>query len=227
MKHRPPARVAIPPARLETTIKALAFAAVRRYDSCLELLREGFTDDTYGELEMAFSIFVEDMAGAQRGLEAALGRYDVANRELEEKLATIERQQGAMRELSSPIIEVWSGVLCLPVVGIVDTQRSAEMGAALLDAIVARQVRLAIVDLTGVDVIDTKTADHFLKMARSVRLLGAECILTGIKPAVAQTLVHIGVDLTDLTTLRSLRDALQRHLPAARAGAAEHWEEAR
>jgi len=197
-------------------IKALAFAAVRRYDSCLELLREGFQDDDYGELEMAFSIFVDDMAAAQRSLEEALARYETANRELEEKLATIEHQQNAMRELSSPLIEVWAGVLCLPVVGIVDTQRSAEMSAALLDAVVGRQVRVAIVDLTGVDVIDTKTADHFLKMTRAVRLLGAECVLTGIKPAVAQTLVHIGVDLTAITTLRSLRDALQRHLAAAR-----------
>jgi rsbT co-antagonist protein RsbR len=155
------------------------------------------------------------MAGAQQSLEAALGRYETANRELEEKLATIEHQQSAMRELSSPIIEVWEGILCLPVVGIVDTQRSAEMSAVLLDSIVARRARLAIVDLTGVDVIDTRTADHFLRMARAVRLLGAECILTGIKPAVALTLVHIGVDLTDMTTLRSLREALQRHLPAA------------
>ena len=223
MKRQRPARVAVSPDRLETTIKALSFAAVRRYDSCLDLLREGFQDDDYGELEMAFSIFVEDMSAAQKGLEEALARSEAANRELAEKLATIEHQQGAMRELSSPIIEVWAGVLCLPVVGIVDTQRSAEMSTALLDAIVARQVRSAIVDLTGVDVIDTKTADHFLKMARSVRLLGAECILTGIKPAVAQTLVHIGVDLTDLTTLRSLRDALVRHLAAARERA-EPWE---
>jgi len=215
MSPRPPQPVAIHAERLETTIRALSFAAVRRFEPCLELLREEFQDDDYGELETAFAIFVEDMAGAQKSLEAALGRYETANRELAEKLATIENQQSAMRELSSTIIEVWEGILCLPVVGIVDTQRSAEMSAVLLDSIVARRARLAIVDLTGVDVIDTRTADHFLKMARSVRLLGAECILTGIKPAVALTLVHIGVDLTDMTTLRSLREALQRHLPAA------------
>jgi rsbT co-antagonist protein RsbR len=215
MSPRTPPRVTVTPERLETTIRALSLAAVRRFDTCLELLRGEFQDDPYGELEMAFSIFVEDMAEAQKSLEGALGRYEVANRELEEKLATIEHQQHAMRELSSPIIEVWEGILCLPVVGIVDTQRSAAMSTALLDSIVERRASFAIVDLTGVDVIDTRTADHFLKMARSVRLLGAECILTGIKPAVAQTLVHIGVDLTDLTTLRSLREALQRHLPAA------------
>lgn len=217
MSSRPAPRVSITADRLEMTIRALSFAAVRSFEPCLELLREVFQDDAYGELETAISIFVEDMAEAQQSLEGALARYEVANRELAAKLAMIEHQQHAMRELSSPIIEVWEGILCLPVVGIVDTQRSAEMSAALLDSIVARRARFAIVDLTGVDVIDTKTADHFLRMAGSVRLLGAECILTGIKPAVAQTLVHIGVDLTDLTTLRSLREALQRHLPAASA----------
>ena len=74
-------------------------------------------------------------------------------------------QQAAIRELSTPIIEVWAGVLCLPVVGIVDSQRSAEMTETLLETIVAKQARMAIVDITGIDVMDTKTADHFIKMA--------------------------------------------------------------
>jgi len=207
-------RVAIAAARLENTLRALAFAAVKRFEPCLETLQAEFREDAYGELETAFSIFVEDMAQAQRDLEQALDRHEAANRELAAKLATIERQQDAMRELSSPIIEVWSGVLCLPVVGIVDTQRSAAMSAALLDALVALGARRAIVDLTGVDVMDTRTADHFLRLAHAVRLLGAECILTGIKPAVALTLVQLGIDLSGLTTRRNLRDALQ-HLPSS------------
>jgi rsbT co-antagonist protein RsbR len=69
-----------------------------------------------------------------------------------------------------------------------------------------------IIDITGIDVMDTKTADHFIKMAKAVRLLGAECILSGINPGIAQTLTHIGVDLTGIRTLRNLRDALQFHL---------------
>ncbi|MBV8202052.1 MAG: STAS domain-containing protein, partial [Acidobacteria bacterium] len=78
--------------------------------------------------------------------------------------------------------------------------------------IIAKQARTAIVDITGIDVMDTKTADHFIKMAKAVRLLGADCIISGINPAIAQTLTHIGVDLTGIRTLRSLRDALQVHL---------------
>jgi rsbT co-antagonist protein RsbR len=86
------------------------------------------------------------------------------------------------------------------------------MTETLLEMIVAKQARTAIVDITGIDVMDTKTADHFIKMAKAVRLLGAECILSGINPGIAQTLTHIGVDLTGVRTMRNLRDALQFHL---------------
>src|SRR3954452_20797970 len=95
--------LAVKAERMETTIRALSLAAVRRFEPCLELLRGEFQDDDYGELETAFAIFVEDLAGAQKSLETPLGSYEAANRELAEKLATIEHHQRAMRELSSPI----------------------------------------------------------------------------------------------------------------------------
>lgn len=199
--------------RLEAIIEALSYASVDEFDSCLTLLQRS-TDvrDEFSELETAFSIFVRELAEAKRELNRALVQAEAVNRELEGKLETIEMQQAAIRELSTPIIEVWAGVLCLPVVGVVDSQRSAEMTETLLETIVAKQARMAIVDITGIDVMDTKTADHFIKMARAVRLLGAECIVSGINPGIAQTLTHIGVDLTGVRTLRSLRDALQLYL---------------
>lgn len=132
--------------------------------------------------------------------------------ELEEKLATIELQRAAIRELSTPIIEVWEGVLCLPVVGVLDSSRSAEMTEALLTAIVEKKARCAIIDITGIQVMDTGTADHFLRMARAVRLLGSNCVLTGIHPNIAQTVVHMGVDLSDIVTHRTLRNALQSYV---------------
>ena len=131
-------------------------------------------------------------------------------RELEEKLATIELQRAAIRELSTPIIEVWESVLCLPVVGVLDSTRSAEMTEALLQAIVEKKARCAIIDITGIQVMDTATADHFLRMARAVRLLGANCMLTGINPAIAQTIIHMGMDLAGVVTHRTMRNALQR-----------------
>src|SRR5215211_3614292 len=171
--------------RLQSVIEALSYASVDEFDSCLDLLQRS------GEIKDEFA------------------QQESINRELEAKLETIEVQQAAIRELSTPIIEVWAGVLCLPVVGIVDSQRSAEMTETLLEMIVAKQARTAIVDITGIDAMDTKTADHFIKMAKAVRLLGADCILSGINPGIAQTLTHIGVDLTGIRTLRNLRDALQ------------------
>lgn len=199
--------------RLEAVIEALSYASVDEFDSCLALLQRASDEkDEFSELETAFSIFVRELAEAKKELNRTLAQQEAINRELEAKLETIEMQQAAIRELSTPIIEVWAGVLCLPVVGVVDSQRSAEMTETLLETIVAKQARMAIVDITGIDVMDTKTADHFIKMARAVRLLGAECIVSGINPGIAQTLTHIGVDLTGVRTLRSLRDALQLYL---------------
>jgi rsbT co-antagonist protein RsbR len=133
-------------------------------------------------------------------------------KELEEKLGTIEQQRAAIRELSTPIMEVWDGVLCLPIVGVMDTVRSTEMTATLLRAVSEKNTRCAIIDITGIEVMDTRTVDHFIRMAKAVRLLGAECALTGTNPHIAQTVVHMGIDMTDVVTYRSLRDALQQYV---------------
>jgi rsbT co-antagonist protein RsbR len=132
--------------------------------------------------------------------------------ELEDKLATIEKQRAAIRELSTPIMEVWDGVLCLPVVGIMDTARSADMTSSLLQAVVEKKTRCTIIDITGIDVMDTRTVDHFMRMARAVRLLGAECVLTGINPHIAQTVVQMGIDLSNVVTHRTLHEALQQYV---------------
>jgi rsbT co-antagonist protein RsbR len=145
-------------------------------------------------------------------LEKEQQRSVAYQKELEEKLATIEVQRAAIRELSTPIIEVWEGVLCLPVVGVLDSTRSAEMTEALLAAIVEKKADCAIIDITGIQVMDTGTADHFLRMARAVRLLGANCLLTGINPAIAQTIIHMGVDLSGVVTHRTMRNALQGYV---------------
>lgn len=145
-------------------------------------------------------------------LQVQVDRAATYQKELEEKLATIEAQQAAIREMSTPIIEVWRGVLCLPVIGVVDSERSASMTEALLGAIVATKARCAIIDVTGISLMDTGTTDHFLRMARSVKMLGAECMLTGITPAVAQALIHVGADPTGLATHRTVFSALQAYV---------------
>jgi rsbT co-antagonist protein RsbR len=161
------------------------------------------------------AILYEGINTMVESLEAAQARSFLYRKELEEKFSMIEAQRAAIKELSTPIIEVWEGVLCLPVVGVLDTTRSAEMTEALLGAIVEKKARCAIIDITGIEVMDTGTADHFMRMASAVRLLGANCVLTGVNPGIAQTIVHMGVDLSGMVTLRSLRSALQLFVGSA------------
>jgi rsbT co-antagonist protein RsbR len=166
---------------------------------------------------------------AQRALDLRLSEHraalEASEREktetleqLRAQLATIDAQRLAIQQLSTPILEVWDDVLALPVVGVVDSQRAAQMMERLLEEVVRRQARTVIIDLTGVEVVDTKTADYFLKVIRAVELLGARCSISGIRPAVAQTLVELGVDLGAIRTSRNLKHALRDSL---RPGAKE------
>jgi rsbT co-antagonist protein RsbR len=105
-------------------------------------------------------------------------------------------------------MEIWNDVLVLPIVGVVDTKRSMDIMGNLLEQIVARQAKCVIIDVTGAEIVDTRTADYLLKVVRAASLLGSRCVLTGLSPAVAQTLVEIGADLTEVRTLRNLEAGL-------------------
>lgn len=133
-------------------------------------------------------------------------------RELEGQLEMIDKQRVAIRELSTPIIEIWSRVLCAPIVGVLDSSRASEMTSALLNMVVSTKASLAIIDITGIEAMDTQATDHFLRMARAVRLLGSECALSGIHPNVARTIVHMGIDMTGVQSYRTLREALTQHV---------------
>lgn len=144
----------------------------------------------------------ELMASLARALNKTIEGVD-------NNIETINRmQQLVIQELSTPLLQIWEGVLVLPVIGVVDTRRSAQIMERVLEGIVAQQASYVILDITGVEVVDTKTADHFIKVVRASSLLGARCIITGIRPAVAQTLVDIGVDLSAIRTLGNLREGL-------------------
>lgn len=166
-------------------------------------------EDPLSALEETLNVFVRELGTTRREHEEAVTRLATSHRELEEKLATIERQREAIRDLSTPIIELWDDILTLPIVGVVDTQRSVEMTERLLHRIVQGKARCVIIDITGVEVVDTMTANHFIKMVNAARLLGAYCVVTGISPLIAQTLVQIGVDLREVKTLGSLKEGLR------------------
>lgn len=120
----------------------------------------------------------------------------------------IRRQQEEMLELSTPVVKLWEGVLALPMIGTLDSARTQVMMESLLQRIVDTGSGTAIIDITGVPTVDTLVAQHLLKTVTAIRLMGADCIISGIRPQIAQTIVHLGVDLQGVTTKTNLADAL-------------------
>ncbi|HEY5147901.1 MAG TPA: STAS domain-containing protein [Polyangiaceae bacterium] len=141
-------------------------------------------------------------------------------RRLVEKTRVVERQTETIRNLAAPIIKVWDEVVCMPIVGAVDTARATDMMEHLLEAIVREQARFAIVDLTGVETMDTSTVHHVLRLFGAARMLGVEGVLSGARPSVAQTVVSLGICLDELRMVRTLHDALSWCLSRRRAQAA-------
>jgi rsbT co-antagonist protein RsbR len=119
----------------------------------------------------------------------------------------IMRQQQELLELSTPVVELWEGILALPLIGTLDSARTQVVMESLLQAIVRTGAGLAIIDITGVPTVDTLVAQHLLKTVAAARLMGADCIISGIRPQIAQTIVHLGVDLSEVTTKATLADA--------------------
>lgn len=137
-------------------------------------------------------------------------QFEADYRRVEDELRRrLEAQQDAIHSMSTPIIQVWDDIVTMPVVGLVDSVRAADMKNSLLETVSRTSAKFAIVDLTGVDTVDTATADHLLKVMRAVGLLGARCVITGIQPSVAQIIVALGLDMQGVITLRSLREGLK------------------
>ncbi|HTZ82847.1 MAG TPA: STAS domain-containing protein [Candidatus Acidoferrales bacterium] len=120
---------------------------------------------------------------------------------------TIRRQQEEMLELSTPVVKLWEGILALPLIGTLDSARTQVVMESLLEAIVETNSKVAIIDITGVPTVDTVVAQHLLKTVTAARLMGADCIISGVRPQIAQTIVHLGINLLDITTKAKLSDA--------------------
>jgi rsbT co-antagonist protein RsbR len=137
----------------------------------------------------------------------AMGLYttEVFQKSREEMIL---RQQEELLELSTPVVKLWDGVLALPVIGTLDSARTQVVMESLLQAIVQTNSRVAIIDITGVPTVDTVVAQHLLKTVTAARLMGADCIISGVRPQIAQTIVHLGINLLDVTTKANLASAL-------------------
>lgn len=145
------------------------------------------------------------------GLLDKLGLYttEVFQRSRE---AIIRRQQKDMLEMSTPVIKLWDGVLAVPLIGTLDSARTQIVMESLLQQIVDTGSKIAILDITGVPTVDTQTAQHLMKTVSATRLMGADCIISGIRPQIAQTIVHLGIDIYDITTRATMADALREAL---------------
>ncbi len=128
---------------------------------------------------------------------------------IREREQVIVRQQEDMLELSTPVVTLWDGIVALPLIGTLDSARTQVVMETLLQAIVSTNSRVAIIDITGVATVDTLVAQHLLKTITAARLMGAECILSGIRPQIAQTIVHLGINLQEITTKAKLSDAFR------------------
>ncbi|NEC47415.1 STAS domain-containing protein [Actinospica acidiphila] len=127
---------------------------------------------------------------------------------LSENQALIDRQRLQLLEVATPVIKLWDGIVAVPLIGTLDSARSQVVMETLLDAVVDQHARFAILDITGVPTVDSLVAQHLMKTVAAARLMGAECVVSGIRPAIAQTIVHLGLDLGTVKTRASLADAL-------------------
>jgi rsbT co-antagonist protein RsbR len=167
------------------SLKQPLFDDVRRYD----------TDDSAGAMWVATQLI------------DALGLF-TAEAYLRSREEIIQRQQEELMELSTPVVKLWQGVVALPLIGTLDSARTQVIMESLLERIIETDSAIAIIDITGVPTVDTLVAQHLLKTVAAARLMGADCIISGIRPQIAQTIVHLGLDLQDVTTKSSLADAV-------------------
>jgi rsbT co-antagonist protein RsbR len=127
---------------------------------------------------------------------------------IQAKEQTIHKQAEEMLELSTPVVKLWQGIVAIPLIGTLDSNRTQVVMESLLSAIVATNSRVAIIDITGLPAVDTLVAQHLLKTITAAKLMGAECILSGIRPQIAQTMVHLGINLSEVITKATMADAL-------------------
>ena len=174
----------------------------------------GQTMETEFPVDHPVGALAAALSEASAALEASRAERKQREAELKDRIALIEQQKQLIVDLSTPVIEVWNGVLALPLIGVFDADRATKMTSSLLDAVVALRASLVILDVTGIEMVDASVADHFLRMARTVRLLGADCVMSGVRPSLAKTVVTAGLEVGELRSFPTLGAALQTTIRA-------------
>ena len=163
----------------------------------------------FAQLRNAFAGDAEGLAGASWTISTLLDKLGLYTIEVFQRARdqVIVRQQQELLELSTPVVKLWDGILALPLIGTLDSARTQVVMENVLQKIVDTGASIAIIDITGVPTVDTLVAQHLMKTIAAARLMGADCIISGIRPQIAQTIVHLGVNLEDVTTKATLADA--------------------
>jgi PAS domain S-box-containing protein len=174
--------------------------------------KEGrFEDEGWRVRKDGKQFWANVIVSALRDKDGTLRGFSKVTRDLTERKQAeekIQQQSREIMELSTPVMQVWQGVVVAPLIGSLDSNRTQQFMERLLERIVETNSPVALVDITGVPMIDTQTAQHLIETIGAVRLLGAQVVLTGVRPAIAQTLVHLGIDLSGITTRSSLSAGL-------------------
>jgi rsbT co-antagonist protein RsbR len=176
-----------------------AFYVFSLKETILPFLRDEYRDDPETLLEE-----LNKLSKALDKLGSFIFVSTIKNRE-----RVIRQQQQDMLELSTPVVQIWDRIICLPLIGTLDSRRTQLMMERLLERIVRSRAEVAILDITGVPTVDTQVANYLIKTVTAVRLLGSTCIVTGVGPSIAQTIVHLGIDLAGIITRNQLSDGIR------------------
>lgn len=194
--------------RVERALDVLSLAVVGAFTHEDATIRE-VADDDFGVLEQTLNILLDELASTRRKNDETVAELRGSEQALKERLEIIDAQRQEIRRLSTPLLEVWDGVLVLPVIGVVDRARAAAMTTVLLAGVAERGADNVIIDVTGLASFDRSTAEALLKLSKSAGLLGAACVFTGISPASARALVDLGAAFRGVRTCASLKDGLR------------------
>jgi len=152
----------------------------------------------------------DPLNGIAVGLNILAEELEAKNTALEQLTKEQQRALETINAMSTPIARLWEGMLLLPLVGVLNAERMKHILTAILESISQTQARVFILDISGVGVIDTYAANHFVRIAKATRLMGCQCILSGISPAAAQTIVELGVNIEEISTTSTMKDAMER-----------------
>lgn len=213
-----PKRVAVTRERVSRLRQAVTLASEGSFEEALRLL-EAANQDELGEVERTVRSFISDYKIALEQSAMSVEEFAESRRELERKIEVIEEQRFAIQKLSAPIIDVWDGVVTVPLTGDPDRTRMQELAERLLIHIQRTQTGWVILDLTGMARLDSEAGSSLLRLSSAVRLMGTECLLTGIGDTVARMLVTSGISLGGIRSLASLREGLKYCLSRARSTA--------